>query len=280
MPFIWGYKTNRIAKSHLQKSKMLGGFSLPVFQHYYWATNLRVLIYWQNQSPQSISDAPKWLQFESQAVGNSSLSALLFSKEFPSHIVGDNFVLENSLQILKQIKRVLSVPELSVYSPICYNHTFIPPLSDTAFTYWREKGLISFADLYINNRFAAFNELKEAFSLPQAHFFRYLQVRHFVRNNFNNFETLPQDHCFYALMKQHPNSKHLISKFVALFTKLNTPSTNHIKSAWEVDLGVELSDEIWSEGLRRIHSGSINARLQLVQFKVIHRLHYSKVKNA
>ena len=278
MPFIWGYKTNRIAKSHLQKSKMLGGFSLPVFQHYYWATNLRALIYWQNQSPQVSSIAPKWLQFESQAVKNSSLSALLFSKENPSDIVGDNFILENSLQILKQVKRVLTVPELSVHSPICFNHNFIPSQSDTAFTYWREKGLITFADLYIDNHFAAFNELKEAFSLPQAHFFRYLQVRHFVQNTFNNFESLPQEHCFYALMKQHPNTKHLISKFVSLFSKSSIPSTNHIKSSWEVDLGVELSDEIWNEGLRRIHSGSINSRLQLVQFKVMHRLHYSKVK--
>ena len=70
----------------------------------------------------------------------------------------------------------------------------------------------------------------------------------------------------------------MISKFASLFTNVSAPSSNNIKTAWEDDLGIAVSDEIWSEGLKRIHTGSINSRLQLVQFKIMHRLHYSKVK--
>ena len=79
-------------------------------------------------------------------------------------------------------------------------------------------------------------------------------------------------------MKLNPGSKHLVSKFVSLFSKVSVLSTNHIKSAWEADLGTELSDEVWREGLEKIHLGSTNARLQLIQYKIMHRLHYSKVK--
>lgn len=65
---------------------------------------------------------------------NNSLSALLFStKDYPLHLV-DSFVLQNSIQILKQIKRVLQAPEFSVYSPIWFNHNFITSQSDQAFT--------------------------------------------------------------------------------------------------------------------------------------------------
>lgn len=36
--------------------------------------------------------------------------------------------------------------------------------------------------------------------------------------------------------------------------------------------------DVWKQALKNIHNCSIIARLQLIQFKVLHRLHYSKVK--
>ena len=281
LPFIWGYKTHRISKAHLQKPKKHGGLALPNFQHYYWATNARALIFWQDLLPQHREhcDTPKWLQLESHAARNSSLSALLFcTKDYPLSSVEDSFVLYNSIKILKQIRKVLQLPDFSKYSPICFNHCFVPAKSDQAFVFWRQRGLVTFSDLYMHNHLASFNELKESFSLPQSHFFRYLQVRHFVKENVNNYINPSMEHSFFAIMKLKPGSKHLVSKFVSLFSKVSVLSTNHIKSAWEADLGTELSDEVWREGLEKIHLGSNNARLQLIQYKIMHRLHFSKVK--
>ncbi len=48
--------------------------------------------------------------------------------------------------------------------------------------------------------------------------------------------------------------------------------------AWEDELGAELSDETWDRCLTAIRSCSVNRRHQLIQFKVIHRLHYTKTK--
>ena len=59
--------------------------------------------------------------------------------------------------------------------------------------------------------------------------------------------------------------------------KSATPSL-HIKEAWVEDTGVEISDELWVKGLGRIKACYVNARLQLIQFKVIHRLHFPKTK--
>ncbi len=53
-------------------------------------------------------------------------------------------------------------------------------------------------------------ELKETFSLNQSHFFCYLQVKHFVKNNLKNVEDPPKEHSFYVLVK-HPGSKYLVS---------------------------------------------------------------------
>lgn len=55
--------------------------------------------------------------------------------------------------------------------PICFNHYFIPSQSDQAFIYWKDKGPTATIDLYINNHFVSYMELKETVSLPLEHFF-------------------------------------------------------------------------------------------------------------
>lgn len=75
-------------------------------------------------------------------------------------------------------------------------------------------------------------------------------------------------------MLQQPDLKHVVSKFV-LFFKHDSCIWIYQIRLW-ADLGVELPEVLWKEG---IHEGSINARLQLIQFKDMHRLHYSKERN-
>lgn len=46
---------------------------------------------------------------------------------------------------------------------------------------------------------------------------------------------------------------------------------------WEADLNITIQDDLWKQALNEIHFYSVNARLQLIQFKVINGLHDSKV---
>ncbi len=146
------------------------------------------------------------------------------------------------------------------------------------FTSWREKGLSSVKDFYVEGELATFEYLYKTFDLSQSHFFRYLQVRHFIKHSFPQLQKLPLDHDIHRLLRQSPLEKHLVSKFISSFVSHSSISTAHLKDAWERDLGKDIWASTWEEGLRRIHSCSINVRLQLVQFKVMHRLHYTKAK--
>ena len=49
------------------------------------------------------------------------------------------------------------------------------------------QGLVTLKDLYINKQFVTFAQLKKKFSLPTTHFFRYLQIRNYVRQCVPNF---------------------------------------------------------------------------------------------
>lgn len=61
--------------------------------------------------------------------------------------------------------------------------------SDRTFLSWKEKGVPSIGDLFIDNVFASFAQLRQKFGLPSSHFFRYLKVRNYVKkSNISNFE--------------------------------------------------------------------------------------------
>ena len=64
----------------------------------------------------------------------------------------------------------------------------------------------------------------------------------------------------------------------SLIGDLKPVTWDKAKAAWEGDLGIELSEEMWQNCLLRIHSSSMCIRHGLIQFKILHRLHYSGEK--
>ena len=74
-------------------------------------------------------------------------------------------------------------------------------------------------------------------------------------------------------------SLRIINQFKRCFGIQSIP-ISHIREQWENDLGAQLADEEWDMALTRVHSSSICSRHSLIQFKVLHRLHFSKVKLA
>lgn len=59
---------------------------------------------------------------------------------------------------------------------------------------------------------------------------------------------------------------------------LDDCSLSEIKNAWEQGLGVDLIEDWWVGALNSTHSSTICARLGLIQFKVFHRVRYSKAR--
>ena len=48
------------------------------------------------------------------------------------------------------------------------------------------------------------------------------------------------------------------------------------ENAREEELGTQIGDDVWEESFSETQSSSFNARHQVIQFKVMHRLNYSK----
>lgn len=127
-------------------------------------------------------------------------------------------MLRNSLKILNQIKNCYKLPKVSINTPISCNPSFEPSLIDGAFSGWRKKGLCCIGDLYIEDQFASFLQLKNTFVLPQSHFSRYLQIRNYVKKNIPHFINKPENHIIHELLSSNPEARHLVSRFVHAFT--------------------------------------------------------------
>ena len=71
---------------------------------------------------------------------------------------------------------------------------------DAVFKHWSDKGLTAIENLYIDNHFASFAQLQAKFKLPTSKFFRYLQIRNFVKQSFSCLDAPPIQHVFYDIM--------------------------------------------------------------------------------
>lgn len=279
VPFLWGYKAVRIAKKHLIKPKAKGGFSLPHFKAYYWAAHLNFITWWKKGPPSDSSKCPAWLSLERTLCNKTSLLALLNSPTKINQLhYSNSFVVKNTLKIWKQIKLHTKTPNMYIDSPICKNHAFLPGLSDRVFADWKLKGIKDISALYLDGHFMSFKQLQNVYGIPNSNHFRYLQIRDFVRTNIPNFENICYDNFLESISKVEPGKKGAVSYFYQAIEDYVDVNTTVCKQNWETELGEEISEETWEECLGSVHKCSINSRHNLIQFKTLHRLYYSKDK--
>lgn len=273
LPFLWNYKSHRIKKNHLCKPKQEGGLAFPDFRLYYWATHIQIFTLWLEQS----ATAPDWLQIERDYCHPYDLGAMLLSPVITDQTVVNSIVTKNQLRIWRQIREYLKIKSLSLLIPIANNPSFLPSKLDTTFNQWKKLGINTVKDLYIDGVLGSFTQLQQKYNLPKIHFFRFLQIRNYLRTHNVSLEEVPPsiaDDC----LTQCRGQKHQLSLIYERLFAANAPTTKMIREEWEREFGIKISEEIWQNSLEDIDKQSINTRLCLIQFKVLHRLHFSKKK--
>ena len=184
-------------------------------------------------------------------------------------------IVLSSLKIWKQFRQHFKLSTPIPLSPICSNHLFPPSNADSAYTLWRERGLVRFSDLYSEGTFASFNDLCVKFNLPQSHMFRYFQAQNYARTHFTSFPQSPAGSLITEILSL-PMARCKISVLYDLTSSSNMSPLERVKSGWERELGFGLTDGWWREALIRVNSTSSCARLSLIQFKVLHKIHFTR----
>uniref|UniRef100_A0A669D0H5 Reverse transcriptase domain-containing protein n=1 Tax=Oreochromis niloticus TaxID=8128 RepID=A0A669D0H5_ORENI len=275
--YIWRGKRPQLDKAQLQKPKSRGGLALSNFRYYYWAANMRYIISWLYFHNKG--NCPSWVLMElNSATGSSVLALIGSSLPLPPNKTIDNPVVWHTVRVWAQMRKHFGLTGFSLLSPIFSNPFFQPSLSDPIFRDWHDRGITCFNDLFFDNTFASFAQLSEKFNLPRTHLFRYLQTRQFLQSQIPNFPVAPDASPGDMLLTLIPTRKGFISLIYDRLVSMNGSSIDRIKTAWEQDLNQSLSMDTWDLILKLVNSTSLCARHCLLQFKVVHRFHLSKVK--
>ena len=171
----------------------------------------------------------------------SSLAALVcapLASHCPSYI--KNPIVLSFLKIWKQFRQHFKLSTPIPLSPTCNNHFFPPSNTDTAFTLWRERGLVQFSDLYSEGLFVTFNDLRVKYNLPQSHMFQYFQVWSYARTHFTSFPQAPTGSLITQVLSE---ARSKISVLSDLISSSNMSSPGRVRDSWERELGFELTDE-------------------------------------
>ena len=89
-----------------------------------------------------------WCIIEANSCTSSSLSALLFAPLSICTLI--NLLYFPYCTFGNTWRQHFGLKSPSVLTPICNNHLLLPSTMDTASTHWKEMGLVSFCDLYLD----------------------------------------------------------------------------------------------------------------------------------
>ena len=118
-----------------------------------------------------------WCGMEANSCIKSSLPALHFGP-LPTKYsqYTNNPVVLSLLKIWNQIGQHFEFKSPSVLIPICNNHLFLPPTLDTTYTKWKEKGLVSFTDLYTEGIFTSLGGIVVTYGIQNVSMFRFFSI--------------------------------------------------------------------------------------------------------
>uniref|UniRef100_A0A3P9J7K4 Reverse transcriptase domain-containing protein n=1 Tax=Oryzias latipes TaxID=8090 RepID=A0A3P9J7K4_ORYLA len=269
LAFIWKNDKARIRLSMMQLPYNQGGLKCPNIIWYHWATQLRSITFYFE-----IIDAPQWKEMESVGL-DLPLPYYLYSDTIFNLIKKtSNPIVKYMIKIWSRVyKHTNETNNLSLYTPIWGNQYFIPGRADIIFQDWSSRGLKSIQDLYLPNSesLMSFDELTCKYNIDRKCFFKFLQLRSFIRERQGNQLTKPKKTSLERMLSKNSRNKGAISEFYDLLLSNSKENSDFKFKAWNEDLKTTLSKEDWELACSKVHKQIISTRFRVLQYKWLMR---------
>ena len=188
--------------------------------------------------------------------------------------------MKNLATTWEKIKNTLGEP-LSLPSNLpLWNNPWIT-LQQTTINWhtWREKGIETIEDLIDGQKILPWSAFSSKFSLPNAEFFKYMQLRDFITHNFN-INSLGQKSRVDDIIFNTETDKKMIGKIYNGLLKNQTAEhllENKIE-LWNRDLGRTDIGQKWKECWNITNEITANENLRLIQYKIMYRIYHTRDK--
>ncbi len=141
------------------------------------------------------------------------------------------------------------------------------------FTDWSCKGIKYLEHILEGTDFIPFDKLIKQYGINKNRFLEYQQIKSIVKRKFKsnhiNLQITPSVSDFLNL-----KTPKLMSKIYRALSKIDESVSLPI-AKWEADLSVSWDHNFWSQICLKTFELIRNPGLQLIQYKILHRVHYT-----
>lgn len=114
------------------------------------------------------------------------------------------------------------------------------------FAGWREQGITVMCTLLEGKTFKTFEKLKREFGLDNCDLFRYLQLRHFYETEIKRGISTEGNKVIEVFINAYKCTPvKIVSKLYRGLQKQNGRNSLYVKSKWERELNIELTETDW-----------------------------------
>lgn len=264
----------RINLNKLMKPKEMGGVALPNLRLYFWSAQVKHMVSWYSERTDS-----KWFNMEATACAPLPIKFLPFIINIKKlECVSTNFIISNTLLTWGDIKKYFKIPaNITLFSPIAFNPDFPVSLQNIGLSDLSKLGILKLLCLFTGSTLKSFQEISNQYNIPQSNFFKYLQLRHFIKSLFDKgklrFELAAIEQIVTSSF-----SKGLISKIYKALSYSCTSSFESLKNVLEKDLGHEIEDTDWSEICNNLYSKCTSLGIHELNYKFINRVYLTPLR--
>lgn len=274
--FLWNNRRPRLRLSLLYLPYDRGGLKCPNPLWYYWAAQLRTLMFYFSEE-----NVPLWREMEGDSL-KLPLPIYLYSANFKRLKNNTkNPMAKNMISVWQQVKKYFKIGDsLSFFSPIWGNDLFPPGGSKGGFKIWADQGLQKIGDLYSpdDKYLLSFDEIVVKYGIARSQFFKYLQLRDFIRTQQNQSLSIPSLSMLEEMMVKDPQGRGLISKIYNKLVGESSESSINKLESWREDLQENISIEEWVKACTKAQLQTVNTRLRFLQYNWLMRSYMTPVK--
>ena len=97
-----------------------------------------------------------------------------------------------------------------------------------------------------------------------------------MASNSDCFPLSPSESLLETILKCKVNIKQVIGRIYTLLNTYNMNSLDSLRIKWETDIDDTIPEETWQKIIQLIYSSSVCRRHTVVQFKIVHCLHWTR----
>ena len=145
-----------------------------------------------------------------------------------------------------------------------------------AFLPWIERGVTSLGQLLNGGLFMTFNHIKKEYNIPDYCYFQFIQLKEAIKKSINIKDFNNQSPPLFTKITSLKPQK-ILSQIYKLLAFNNT-TTAIPTDKWTTDINDLPTDTNWLNICNNTFSMTCNSKIQLIQYKVLHRTHITTHK--